>query len=47
MFDSDDELDKTSSKPSNGKRKWREIEQLKDRFKLEKDLREYEPGCYD
>jgi len=32
-------------KPSgstNKKRKWREIEQLKERFQLEKELKEYE-----
>ena len=27
---------------SNKKRKWREIEQLKEKFQLEKDLRVYE-----
>lgn len=27
---------------SNKKRKWREIEQLRDRFQLEKELKEYE-----
>ena len=32
---------KAKSTP-NKKRKWREIEQLKDRFQLEKELRAYE-----
>jgi len=32
---------KAKSTPSK-KRKWREIEQLKDRFQLEKELRVYE-----
>jgi len=27
---------------SNKKRKWREIEQLRDQFQLEKELKEYE-----
>ncbi|MGL1956464.1 MAG: DUF3545 family protein [Colwellia sp.] len=28
-------------KPSNKKRKWREIEELRDKFQLEKELRVY------
>ena len=31
-----------SSSSTNKKRKWREIEQLKDQFQLEKELRVYE-----
>jgi hypothetical protein len=34
---------KSKAKPSsNKKRKWREIEQLREKFQLEKDLRIYE-----
>ncbi|MDO6428046.1 MULTISPECIES: DUF3545 family protein [Thalassotalea] len=40
-------LDSLSKQPkastsSNKKRKWREIEQIKERFQLEKELKEYE-----
>ena len=31
-----------SSESTNKKRKWREIEQIKERFQLEKELRAYE-----
>jgi hypothetical protein len=31
-----------SSENSNKKRKWREIEQLKEKFQLEKELKAYE-----
>jgi hypothetical protein len=31
-----------SSESTNKKRKWREIEQLKERFQLEKELKAYE-----
>jgi hypothetical protein len=31
-----------SSEGTNKKRKWREIEQLKERFQLEKELKAYE-----
>jgi hypothetical protein len=34
--------DKNKATGSNKKRKWREIEQLKERFQLEKELREYD-----
>ena len=33
-----------SSGSTNKKRKWREIEQLKDKFELEKELKSYENG---
>jgi len=39
-----DSLDNTQPKSSstNKKRKWREIEQLKDRFQLERELKAYD-----
>lgn len=49
---SDDDLSllepiSVSKKRSTNKRKWREIEQLKDKINLEKELRCYEDANYD
>lgn len=35
-------FDKQNKSTNNKKRKWREIEQLKERFQLEKELKAYE-----
>ncbi|WP_448247301.1 DUF3545 family protein [Thalassotalea agariperforans] len=35
-------FEQPKSKTSNKKRKWREIEQLKEKFQLERDLKVYE-----
>lgn len=37
-----DSIEQPKSKASNKKRKWREIEQLKEKFQLERDLKVYE-----
>lgn len=37
-----DSTEQPKSKSSNKKRKWREIEQLKEKFQLERDLKVYE-----
>ena len=37
-----DSFEQPKSKTSNKKRKWREIEQLKEKFQLERDLKVYE-----
>ncbi|GLX83607.1 DUF3545 family protein [Thalassotalea eurytherma] len=35
-------VDQPKSKTTNKKRKWREIEQLKEKFQLEKELKVYD-----
>lgn len=35
-------FEQPKSKTSNKKRKWREIEQLKEKFQLERDMKAYE-----